>query len=67
MEKDTLTGQEIELESPNRNIRLKVVQFAIPKSLADEFKGACGTNGISMKDVIEEFMTGYVSGGAMSS
>ena len=59
-----LGAEDIGLESPKRDVRLKVIQFAVPKSLADEFKGACGRKGVTMKEVVEEFMAGYVKDGA---
>ena len=43
METGELVGSQI--EANKREERQKVVQFTIPKSLADEFKGACGRNG----------------------
>ena len=58
METGELVGNQI--EANKREERQKVVQFTIPKSLADEFKGACGRNGRAMKDVVEDLMNRYV-------
>ena len=55
-----LGAEDIGLETPKRDVRLKVIQFAVPKSLADEFKSACYRKGKNMKEIIEEFMTRYV-------